>query len=65
VLSVAGIVSLALGIGMNSAMFAIAHAVIFRPLPFHEPEGLVAIWATRHPRRSLQPGRPEIWTVLS
>lgn len=37
------ILTLALGIGANSAFFATAHGVLFRPLPYAEPERLVQV----------------------
>lgn len=42
-------ITLALGIGANSAMFALADATLLRPLPFAEPDRLLMLWA-RTPR---------------
>ncbi len=41
------IVTLALGIGINTAIFSLADAALMRPLPYRQPERLVMVSETR------------------
>jgi putative ABC transport system permease protein len=53
----AAILTLAIGIGANSAIFSVINAVVFRSLPYHEPAALVSVASM-----NVRAGQP---TVLS
>ncbi len=40
----AAVLSIAIGIGANTAIFSVAHALLIRPLPYQDSERLVILW---------------------
>jgi hypothetical protein len=42
--AVVAVLTLALGVGANSAIFSVLQAVVLRDLPYHEPDRIAVMW---------------------
>src|SRR5712691_2373124 len=63
------VITLALGIGANTAIFSVVNAVLLRPLPYHGAERIVSLWQNNVkaavPRNDVSPANFLDWSEQS
>ncbi len=57
--AIAALLTIALGVGANTAVYAVVHAVLLEPLPFRDPKALVQVWETHPELHNLQLSVPD------
>src|SRR5580658_5488248 len=65
--ALAAILTVALGVGANTALFGVIYSVLIQPLPFRDPGQLVRIWETHPALPQLQVTAPDFrdWRAQS
>jgi predicted permease len=54
------VLTLGLALGANTTIFSMVHALVLRPLPFHQSEELVRLYCTQPEQGHVSPSEPEV-----